>query len=60
MIDGILTYLLIGFIWMAFWDILIEQMPNDETRMRYLIFWPVTLIAFLIGIYDAWKRHKDE
>tara|TARA_B100001564_G_scaffold215419_1_gene181329 strand:- start:294 stop:410 length:117 start_codon:yes stop_codon:yes gene_type:complete len=35
-------------------------MPNNSVRLRYLFLWPVTLTAFLMGLYDAWRNHKDD
>tara|TARA_B110000285_G_scaffold23614_1_gene22755 strand:+ start:195 stop:383 length:189 start_codon:yes stop_codon:yes gene_type:complete len=60
MIDYIIGYLLVGFIWMTLWDLGIQKMPNNGTRIRYFFFWPFTLIAFIIGFIESWNKHSNE
>tara|TARA_B110000503_G_scaffold120796_1_gene183777 strand:+ start:284 stop:469 length:186 start_codon:yes stop_codon:yes gene_type:complete len=59
MFDIIITYLIIGFIWLSLWDVFVEKMPNNGTRMRYFFLWPITLIAFLIGIIEALNNRNN-
>ena len=59
MFDIIITYLIIGFLWLSLWDVFIQKMPNNGTRIRYLLLWPFTLIAFLIGIYEGWTNNRN-
>ena len=47
--DGILTYLIIGFIWGLMCDFLILPFPDNATRARYIFFWPISLGAFIYG-----------
>ena len=60
MFDIIIAYLIIGFLWLTIWDVFIQKMPNNGTRIRYLFLWPFTLIAFLIGIFQAWNNRNNE
>ena len=58
--DGILTYLLIGFVWCFVSDVFMTQMESNNTRLRFILFWPVTFIAFIMGFIDAYKNNQNE
>jgi hypothetical protein len=60
MMDYIIGYLLIGFLWMTIWDLGIQKMPTNGTRIRYLFFWPFTLVAFIIGFIESWIKHTNQ
>ena len=60
MFDIIIAYLIIGFIWLAIWDLGIQKMPSNGTRLRYLFLWPVTLVAFIIGFIQSWINHTNQ
>ena len=48
--DGIIVYLLIGTLWCFITDVFMTEMENNNTRLRYIVFWPVTFIAFVMGL----------
>jgi len=58
--DGIVVYLSIGTLWCFITDVFMTQMENNNTRLRYIVFWPVTFIAFVMGFIDAWNNRNDE
>ena len=45
MMDGFITYLIIGVIWCFITDVFMTEMENNNTRLRYIIFWPVTVLV---------------
>ena len=59
-----ISYFIIGFIWLIFHEVMFS-LTNKETpftngwRIRLFLFWPVTLGAWVIGFYQAW-RDSDE
>ena len=50
MIEGILTYLLIGTIWSFTCEKLIQPMEDNGTRIRFIVFWPYTFCTFIIAL----------
>lgn len=62
MIDFLMSYLVVGAIWMTICDFGIQRMPNNGVRMRYFLFWPFTLGAFVLGFINAVieKWNEDE
>ena len=48
MMDGFITYLIIGVIWCFITDVFMTEMENNNTRLRYIIFWSVTVL-YLFG-----------
>ena len=60
MTDFLLTYFIIGFIWLIIWDLGIKKMPSNGTRLRYLFLWPFTLIAFIVGFIQSWNNHTKQ
>jgi len=52
-------YFFIGLLWCLFIEFVLNIKMSDGARLRYLIFWPYTMGAFIIGIIDAWND-KDE
>jgi hypothetical protein len=53
MIDYIMSYLVVGAVWMGIWDLGFQKMPNNGVRIRYWLLWPFTLGAFVIGVINA-------
>jgi hypothetical protein len=50
MLDNIAYYLIIGL----FWGLMNEgNVQSKSHRIRLVLFWPVTLVAFLVGFIDA-------
>ena len=58
--DGIIVYLLIGTLWCFITEVFMTEMENNNTRLRYVIFWPVTVIAFIWGFIEAMKNRDEE
>ena len=56
--DGFITYLVIGVIWCFITDVFMTEMENNNTRLRYIIFWPVTVLAFIWGWWDAMNNDR--
>lgn len=57
--DGIIVYLLIGTLWCFFTDVFMTEMENNNTRLRFIFFWPVTVIAFIWGFIEAANRDEE-
>ena len=50
----IIKYLMIGTVWLLIVDLYMAQgMMNNSTRIRYLLLWPFTLGAFILGVIQA-------
>jgi len=60
MYNIMIFYLLIGFVWLAIWDLGIQKMPSNGTRLRYLLLWPVTLCAFIVGFIQSWINQMNQ
>lgn len=60
MIDIILGYAFVGFVWMGICDFLILRFPDNATRMRYFLFWPVSLGAFIYGVIQYFFMDNNE
>ena len=59
--DGILTYLIIGATWCFITDFFFTDMElSNGARLRYTLLWPVTFIAFMMGLWDAMKNKSNE
>jgi hypothetical protein len=56
MLQAINTYLIIGLLWLLLHELFSIPM-NNGMRFRIWIFWPVTLIAWIIGFIQAWINH---
>lgn len=54
----IITYFLIGIIWGLLWEITKTQMTNG-TRVRLILFWPITLAAWIVGFIEAATNNYD-
>ncbi len=50
-------YILIGLIWCLITDLYISKMPDNSVRVRYIIFWPITLGAFVYGFIESFINH---
>lgn len=62
MLTFITYYLLIGLIWTALHEWVFDGLDNGA-RTRLLIFWPVTLVAVIMGLIEAMidkMNNKDE
>ena len=52
---------MIGTVWLLIVDLYMAQgMMNNSTRIRYLLLWPVTLSAFILGVINELLKHRDE
>jgi len=61
MIDGFITYLIIGLIWCFITDFFFTDMEmSNGARWRYTLLWPVTFTAFMMGLWDAMKNGGNE
>lgn len=58
MITFINYYLWIGIVWLILHE-LIRLKMNNGMRIRLWLFWPVTLIAWIIGFIEAWKNDTE-
>jgi len=59
MID-ILGYFGIGIIWCFIVDTVYEGNTMDKYKMfRFIVFWPITLIAFCMGFIIGWYNNRD-
>ena len=59
--DGFITYLTIGVIWCFITDFFFTDMElSNEARLRYTLLWPVTFIAFMMGLWDAMQNGGNE
>ena len=58
--NGISIYLLIGTIWCLITDKLMTEMENNNTRLRYILFWPITMGAFIYGFIEAAINNMNE
>ena len=65
--EGILMYFKIGFMWLVVNELIYVLQPKDLPqqgmsngfRFRLLTLWPVTFIAFMIGLIEAFKNSDD-
>jgi hypothetical protein len=58
-VNAVTLYFIIGFIWLLFIEFILDIKMNDNTRIRYFVFWPFTLGAFIMGVIE-YLRNKDE
>ena len=56
--QDISTYILIGLIWCLITDLFMTEMEDNWTRVRYIIFWPITLGAFVYGFIESIINHN--
>lgn len=52
-------YLLIGLVWCFFWERAIPEEMTNGRRIRYVLFWPITLFAWIIGFIHAYIDYKN-
>jgi hypothetical protein len=52
MLQILSIYLAIGLVWSFIHEFLNMEITNS-LRIRLVIFWPITLTAFLLGIIEA-------
>jgi hypothetical protein len=65
--EGILMYFKIGLLWLVVNELIYVYQPKDlpqqgmsnGLRFRLFMFWPVTFIAFVIGIIEAFKNNNN-
>tara|TARA_B100001939_G_scaffold82780_1_gene70558 strand:+ start:1463 stop:1651 length:189 start_codon:yes stop_codon:yes gene_type:complete len=61
MMDGFITYLTIGVIWCFITDFFFTDMElSNGARLRYTLLWPVTFLAFVMGLIDSIKNRNEE
>lgn len=54
-------YILTGTLWCFICDNFMVKMDSNMTRVRYILFWPYTLVAFIIGFINALiESYNDE
>lgn len=53
MIKGIVIYLTIGLIWVLVTDALLTKLSSNWQRFRFITMWPVTFIAFIVGVVQS-------
>ena len=58
MMDGFITYLIIGVIWCFITDVFMTEMENNNTRLRYIIFWSVTVWSLIWGWWDVMNNDR--
>ena len=57
----IIKYLMIGTVWLLIVDLYMAQgMMNNSTRIRYLLLWPFTLGAFILGVIQALLNDQNQ
>lgn len=62
-----ISYLTIGFIWLLLHEIVFATQSDDGPkqeftngwRIRLFLFWPITLIAWIIGFVEAWRNSEN-
>ena len=61
MMDGFITYLTIGVIWCFITDFFFTDMElSNGARLRYTLLWPVTFLAFVMGLIDSINNRNEE
>jgi len=61
MMDGFITYLTIGIIWCFITDFFFTDMElSNGARLRYTLLWPVTFLAFVMGLIDSINNRNEE
>jgi uncharacterized membrane protein len=58
-----ITYFLIGLVWLIHAEYSYNKMGeelNNFRRLRYFLFWPITLIAFIWGVIDYLFNKENE
>ena len=59
--DGFITYLIIGVIWCFITDFFFTDMElSNGARLRYTLLWPVTFLAFVMGLIDSINNRNEE
>lgn len=59
--DGFITYLTIGIIWCFITDFFFTDMElSNGARLRYTLLWPVTFLAFVMGLIDSINNRNEE
>ena len=59
--DGFITYLTIGVIWCFITDFFFTDMElSNGARLRYTLLWPVTFLAFVMGLIDSINNRNEE
>jgi len=62
-----ISYFTIGFIWLLLHEIVFATQSDDDSkqeftngwRIRLFLFWPITLIAWIIGFVEAWRNSEN-
>ena len=53
MLTYINYYLIIGFVWLVLHEIYLNRKLDNGLRFRLWVFWPVTVVAWIIGFVSA-------
>lgn len=54
------SYLLIGIVWSLYWEFRVPEQMSNGRRVRTLLLWPITVVAWCVGFIDAWIKYNDE
>lgn len=57
--DNVSLYILVGLIWCFIADNFMTTMESNWTRFRFILFWPITLGAFLLGIVGFFINDEE-
>jgi hypothetical protein len=62
MLTYINYYLITGFVWLVLNEIYLNRKLDNGIRFRLWVFWPVTVIAWIIGFVAAFVEsfNNDE
>ena len=64
MMDNILIsmnyYLIVGVVWLLLHELLLNGKMTNGMRFRLWVFWPVTLVAWILGFVDAFINSYNE
>lgn len=68
MIEYLNNYLIVGVVWLLLHELMYLNQPKDLTqhgmnngmRVRLILFWPITLSAWIIGFIEAARNHWND
>jgi len=59
MLQIINTYLIIGLVWLVLHEIYLNGKISNGMRFRLWVFWPVTVVAWIIGFIEAFRNDTE-
>lgn len=59
MIEYINYYLWTGLVWLVLHEIYLNRKMSNGMRFRLWVFWPVTMIAWIIGFIEAFRNDTE-